>query len=113
MKHNKLQLALRQKLIDQYGEAAVPLEENWVDVKVSLPAEIVFNEVKSASYATDCITEALGQILGYVFTDKDTRKKRIVVVGQYPPNESDQNFIKYLQSQLRIEFGYEHIDILD
>jgi hypothetical protein len=111
MKHNKLQLALRQKLMDEYGEAAVPLEENWVDVKVSLPNEIVFYEVKSASYASDCIEEALGQILGYLFTDKDTRKKRIVVVGQYPPNESDQDFIVYLKSLLKIDFSYEHIDI--
>jgi len=111
MKHNKLQMALQQRLIKQYGDAAVPLEENWVDLKVVLPDEIIFYEVKSASYASACIREALGQVLNYVFTDSDPRKKRIVVVGQYPPNESDKKFISYVQYHLKIEFNYEHIDL--
>ena len=91
--------------------AAVFLETNWVDLKVVLTNEIIFYEVKSASYASDCIEEALGQILGYVFSDDDTRKKRIVVVGQFPPNDGDQRFIEYIKSLLRIEFSYEHVDL--
>jgi len=110
-KHNKLQEALRQKLIREHGEAAVVMEENWVDVKLFLPDEVIFYEVKSASYASDCIEQALGQILGYVFYDKDIRKKRIVIVGQYPPNEDDERFIEYIKSLLNIEFAYEHINI--
>ncbi len=80
-------------------------------MKLVLPDEIVFYEVKSASYASDCIEEALGQVLGYVFNDKDNRGKRTVVVGQYPPNESDKKFIEYIKSLLNIEFDYEHIEI--
>jgi hypothetical protein len=110
-KHNKLQEALRQKLIKEYGEGTVLIEENWVDGKLLLPDEVVFYEVKSASFASDCIEDALGQVLGYVFNDTDPRKKRIVVVGQYPPNESDKKFIEYVKSLLNIEFDYEHIDI--
>jgi hypothetical protein len=110
-KHNKIQLALQQKLIDQHGKAAVFLEKNWVDVKLVLPGQIVFYEVKSASYASDCIKEALGQILAYVFKETDIRKKRIVVVGQYPPNENEHGFIEYIKSLLKIEFSYEHVDI--
>lgn len=68
-------------------------------------------EVKSASYASDCIEEALGQILGYVFNDEDPRRKRIVVVGQYPPNTDDQRFIEYVKSMVRIKFSYEHMAI--
>jgi hypothetical protein len=111
LKHNKIQEALRLKLIEQHGEDAVFLEKNWVDVKVVLTNEIIFYEVKSASYASDCIEEALGQILGYVFNDEDSRKKRIVVVGQYPPNTDDQRFIEYVKSTVKIEFGYEHMAI--
>lgn len=110
-KHNKLQEALRQKLIKEHGEGAVLREENWVDVKLVLPDEIIFYEVKSASYASDCIEEALGQVLGYVFNDEDNRKKRIVVVGQYPPNEGDKKFIEYIKSLLNIKFDYESIEI--
>lgn len=110
-KHNTLQEALRQKLIKEHGAESVFIEENWVDVKLVLRAEVVFYEVKSASYASDCIEEALGQVLGYVFNDKDTRKKRIVVVGQYPPNESEKKFIDYIKSLLKIEFDYEIVPI--
>lgn len=110
-KHNKLQEALWQKLVNEYGEDAVVREENWVDVKLVLQDEIVFYEVKSASYASDCIKQALGQVLGYVFNDKDARKKRIVVVGHYQPNECDKKFIKHIKSLLNIEFDYENIAI--
>lgn len=110
-KHNKLQEALRQKLIRSHGSDAVFIEENYVDVKLVLRDEIVLYEVKSASYASDCIKEALGQVLGYVFRDSDIRKKRIVVVGHYPPNEDDIKFIDYIKSLLGIGFGYEHVDI--
>lgn len=108
-KHNELQEALKQKLIEKHGKDAVSMEENWVDVRLVLKNEIVFYEVKSASYASDCIEQALGQVLGYIFNDRDTRKKRIVVVGPYPPNESDKNFIAYIKSLLNIEFDYQSL----
>jgi hypothetical protein len=111
LKHNRIQQGLRQKLITDHGEDAVVMEENWVDIKLVSATELVFYEVKSASYASDCIEEALGQVLGYVFRDLDERKKRIVVVGQFPPNADDERFIAFLQSNVNVEFSYEHIDI--
>lgn len=110
LKHNKIQEALRNRLISEFGDAAVLLEENWVDVKLVLPSQIVFYEVKSASYASDCIEEALGQVLGYVFRDTDTRTKRIVVVGPYPPNPDDERFIEFIRTSVKLDFSYEHID---
>lgn len=111
--HNKIQESLIRRLIKEHGEAAVRREENRVDVKLVLPDQIVFYEVKSASYPYFCIREALGQVIEYVFRDQDTRKKRIVVVGQYPPNPSDQNFIEFVRSLLNIEFSYEYESIKD
>lgn len=110
-KHNELQEALKQKLVEQYGEEAVFMEENYVDVKLVLPDQIVFYEVKSSSYASDCIREALGQVLAYTFHEKDGRTRKIVVVGQYPPNRSEKEFIKYVKSQIKIDFEYEDIAI--
>jgi hypothetical protein len=87
------------------------MEENWVDIKLVLASELLFYEVKSASYASDCVEEALGQVLGYVFRDPDARNKRIVVVGQFAPNADDERFIEFIRSSINIEFSYEHIDI--
>jgi hypothetical protein len=112
-KHNKLQEALKQRLINQYGEKAVEvlLEENYVDVKLVLQEQIVFYEVKSSSYASACIKQALGQVLAYSFHDKDSRKRKIVVVGPCPPNKEEEGIIEYVKSQLKIEFDYENIEI--
>jgi hypothetical protein len=60
-----------------------------------------------------CIREALAQVIEYLFRDQDTRKKRIVVIGRYPPTPSDQNFIEFVRSLLNIEFSYEHESIKD
>lgn len=110
-KHNQLQEALREKLVRQYGEKAVSMEENFVDVKLVLPDQIVFYEVKSASYASDCIRQALGQVLAYSFHEKDSRRRKAVVVGQYPPNRDEEEFIKYVKSQINIEFEYENVEL--
>ena len=89
------------------------MESRRVDVLVDLPDQITFYEVKPYSSAVECIREALGQVLFYVFRNakEDGRKRRIVVVGQYPPNESEQMFIDYIQSQLEIEFEYQFIGL--
>jgi hypothetical protein len=112
-KHNKLQEALKNKLIAQYGKEAVLLEENYVDIKLLLSESINFYEVKSLPYASDCIREALGQILSYTFNDKDKRKKKIIIVGQYLPNNNETEFIEWLKDNLNIEFEYENIDLND
>jgi hypothetical protein len=49
-------------------------------------------------------------VLGYVFNDTDPRNKRIVVVGQYPPNPDEELFIAFIKSQVGLDFTYEHID---
>ncbi len=111
-KHKKLQLALKEKLIKEFGEDCVILfEENNVDVKLFQPKHIVFYEVKSASYATNCIREALGQLLYYSFSDGDLREKKLVVVGQYPQTPKDLEFTEYIKSILNIEFEYKSVGL--
>jgi hypothetical protein len=110
-KHNILQEALKQKLIVEYGQENVFMEENFVDIKVVLPDKICFYEVKSSAYASDCIKEALGQILSYSYVDKDKKSKQLIVAGQYKPNDDEKNFIKYVKENLKLNFDYENIDL--
>jgi hypothetical protein len=110
-KHNKLQEALKEKLIEKFGKANVLIEENYVDIKLLQPNRITFYEVKSSPYPSDCIREAIGQLLSYTFYDTDRRIKRLIVVGQYPPNNSDKGFIQFIKDQLKVDFEYENIDI--
>jgi hypothetical protein len=110
-KHNKIQEALVKILSDEYGEENVILEENFVDIKLIQPEFINFYEVKSSSYASECIKEALGQILLYSFYDGDIRKKNHIVVGQYPPTENDKKYIEFIKKNLKLDFEYINVEI--
>ena len=109
-KHNKLQETLKAKLIAKYGEENVFMEENFVDIKVVQSDRIYFYEVKSSAYASDCIREALGQILFYAHQEEDERPKQLIIAGQYQPNEDEIEFMEYVKKNLNLDFGYESID---
>ncbi|MDN5111279.1 hypothetical protein AB0W31_03125 [Aliarcobacter butzleri] len=108
-KHNKLQENLKKQLIQQYGEENVILEENYVDIKVIKNEDIFFYEVKSYAYVSDCIKEALGQILFYVYNHKSENIKKIFVVGPNEPNEDEKMYIEFIKSNLKIDFEYINI----
>jgi len=109
-KHNILQEALKNKLVVKYGEENVFMEENFVDVKVVQPDKIYLYEVKSSAYASDCIREALGQILSYAHSDNDKRPKQLIIAGQYRPNDDEVEFINFVKRNLKLDFSYENIN---
>lgn len=110
-KHNKIQESLVKLLSDKYGKDNVVLEENYVDIKLIQPSYITFYEVKSSSYTSECIKEALGQILLYSLNDTDKRPKKHIVVGQYPTTENDKKYIDFLKQNLKLEFDYLNVEI--
>ena len=110
-RHNKIQEKLKKMLSDKYGKKNVILEENYVDIKLVQPDYISFYEVKSSSYASECIKEALGQILLYSLNDTDSRPKKHIVVGQYPATDNDQKYINFLKKNLKLEFEYINVEI--
>jgi len=110
-KHNKIQEALEALLIKEYGKENVILEENFVDIKLIQSEYISFYEVKSSSYASECIKEALGQILLYSLNDNDNRPKKHIVVGQYPATDNDDKYIAFIKKNLKLEFEYLNVEI--
>jgi len=110
-KHNILQEMLKKKLIAKFGKENVLMEKNFVDIKVTQPGEIYFYEVKSSAYASDCIREALGQILSYTHRENDQRPKKLIIAGQYKPNDDEISYIKYVKENLKLNFDYENIDL--
>lgn len=111
-RHNKLQEALQARLVAKYGPENVVLEENFVDVKVVQPDYLEFYEVKSQTYASDCVKSALGQVLLYAHEDEDVRPKKLFIVGQYPASAVDKLYIDYIKSKLDMQFEYFHVDLL-
>lgn len=110
-KHNILQEALKKRLVAEYGAENVFMEKDFVDIKLIQPDKIRLYEIKSSAYASDCVREALGQILSYAHRDDDGRQKQLVVVGQYKPNDDEVDFINFVKKNLNLNFSYENIDI--
>lgn len=110
-KHNKIQEELWKRLAKEYGEENVIFEENYVDVKLIQDNYLGFYEVKSSPYASECVKEALGQVLLYSHNDEDSREKKIYVVGQYPANEQDKEYINFIKQNLNLEFDYINIEL--
>ena len=110
-KHNKLQETLEKLLVEKHGRNNVILEENFVDIKVLNRKYIALYEVKSAAYASDCVKQALGQILMYSFREKDERPQKIFIAGQYAPTKHDDEYIQFIKDKMDFEFDYITIDI--
>ena len=111
-RHNIIQKALKSKLIAEYGEdCVIPMEENFVDLKLIQLDYIAFYEVKSAGFAARCIREALGQLLHYTFLDKDKRTKKLIVVGQNKPSANEMAYIEFVRRNLALEFEYLDVEI--
>ena len=110
-KHNQLQTALKDKLVRKYGAEYVILEENFVDIKVKLKDRIIIYEVKSSAYAENCVREALGQIISYSQRETEFKDKKLIVAGQYKPNDDELKYINYIKENLKLDFEYEHIDL--
>jgi len=105
--HNELQEKLETYLTEKFGELNVILEENYVDVKVTLPNEIHYYEVKTAGFAEDCIRQGIGQLLSYAHFENDKRKKQLIIFGKNKPNISENTFIDFVKSKFNdIEFNY-------
>ena len=106
--HNKLQQEFYNNLVDKYGPEKVKMEDNFVDIKLIERNKITYFEVKPYSTASDCIKEALGQVLDYLWKDRASKKdeSKIVVVGPSPPTNIEKKYIKFLKTNLEIEFDY-------
>jgi hypothetical protein len=110
-KHNLIQQRFKEYLETNYGPENVLIEENNVDVKLYQEDCITFYEVKPYDFAEDCIRDGLGQLLSYVFFDKDPRQKNLKIVGPYPPVEEEKVFINFLKSTMSISFDYEYFNM--
>ena len=110
-KHNKIQQLFKEHLETEFGSDNVLLEENNVDIKLFQPDSITFYEIKPYDAAEDCIKSGLAQLLSYLFFDTDKRKKKIRIVGPYPPDEEENKFITFLKKNLTADFEYEYFEI--
>lgn len=107
--HNKIQNKLISELVRKHGSNSVQVETNFIDVLVELDDRFILHEVKSSLSADRCIREALGQMLQYGHTLKNTSDKLVeyVVVGPSPVNDSEVSYYSYISRILSVPFSYK------
>jgi hypothetical protein len=114
-RHNKLQLALRERLIAEFGSSVVFMEENYVDLCVSRPEGLYLYEVKSTGSASDCITDAMGQIFRYAYRKQEgvDNVSQLFIAGPSPLREEDVAYLEFIKQRLRFPIHYIHIEMPD
>lgn len=115
-KHGSIQKALVENLADKYDE--VGFERTLSDIRVDVVGinkngktdekEYTYDiyEVKPYDSPTDCIREALGQLIyyKYKFEKNGYIVRRLIVVGQNALNPCDNEYLKSIQDSFPIEY---------
>jgi hypothetical protein len=85
--------------------------EGVVDLAVKhSEKQYTFYEIKMGLTAKQCIRLALGQLLEYCHWPDQARAKKLVVVGQVPATNEEQNYISQLRKRYQLPIYYQHYD---
>jgi hypothetical protein len=106
--HNEIQMSLYDQLCKEHGKKRVNMELDWVDIMVQLPNKVILYEIKSDRYASGCVINGLGQILGYAFRAKSHFRKdvELVIAGPNESFENEQEIVKYIFKQIKLPVTY-------
>ncbi len=106
--HARMQGQLMKELASEYPNASIIREEDFVDVAVRTPHELILFEIKSDLEPRTVIRQSLGQILEYAFypNRQETLPVKLVIVGRGQLSDADRNYISRLKQEfhLPIEF---------
>jgi hypothetical protein len=106
--HNDLQNELASLLRLKYGNKAVVVEGNFVDIRLMVKKRLVFIEVKSDPRAVHAVREAIGQLLQYDFIAKADggAPTELVVAAPGPVTSREKRFIDHLRKKWRMPLKY-------
>ncbi len=124
--HVKIQNKLIKDLKKKYGEDNVKKEKYRIDVLlIKDEKNFWIYEIKTDKSVSDCIREAVGQLLEYKFKAESVDWKRkvdkiitgkitvekIIVVGPSKITPKDEEYIQYLKKTYKMEISYEQVEI--
>ncbi len=111
--HARMQAKLMSELRAVYPEEAVQREENFIDVSVRTPHELILFEIKSDLEPRSVIRQALGQILEYAYHPRREHSLpvRLVIVGRGKPLATDQAYLNRLKADFRLPIEYRVLSL--
>jgi hypothetical protein len=106
--HARMQAELMRLLREEFPNAKVLREDDFIDVMVQTDDQILLFEIKSDVEARSVIRHALGQILEYAFhpNRQHSLPLRLFIVGRYPLTPFDTKYLERLQTQFRLPVQY-------
>ena len=116
LRHNKLQAALYQRLVSEYGADNVGTEipsgvGTSVDVVVRRTDGYWFYEIKTSHSPRACLREAVGQLLEYAFWPGAQEATRLIVVGETEIDKDAEEYLRRLKERFALPIEYEQIVI--
>ena len=116
LRHNDLQHALGQFLIERHGENAVRDEysivnRNKVDVAVQEDDKLTYYEIKIGVTARHCLRQSIGQLLEYSYWPQSRPAARLIVVGEPELDPPADAYLTDLRSMFGLPIYYRQFDM--
>ncbi len=86
------------------------MEVDAVDLRVTLPEQIMFFEIKTDSSAKRCIRNAIGQLFEYATYATEQKAHRWIVVGDPIPTADDLAYLNHLRNTFGLPICYARWD---
>lgn len=105
--HARMQARLLEELKLEYPNDSISCEENYVDITLKTPTELVLFEIKSDLAPRTVLRLAIGQLLEYAFHAGEQRLPvRLVAVGRLPLQAVEQRYLDDLQTRYGLPLEY-------
>lgn len=114
--HNKIQNALYERLVAQFGASNVGAEQTYggatkIDLVVRHSDDtFTFYEIKIDRSVRRCIRRALCQLLEYAYWPDRERSKQLVIVSQKPITDQAATYLRHIRRMFSIPIYYESFD---
>ena len=112
--HRRMQIALKQELIDEGAEVGTEHADGngrYIDLVARRDEALEFYEIKSGLSPRLCIREALGQLLEYAYWRDAVQPARLIVVGDQPIDSEARAYLGALEHEFRLPIRYRHVGI--
>jgi hypothetical protein len=111
--HDKMQARLMDELRQEYEPQCVRREQDFVDVSVETPKELIYFEIKSDLDPKAVIRQALGQLLEYAYhpARSSRRPDRLVIVGRTPLEADDKAYLNALCEKFSLPLAYRVVKL--
>ncbi|KQT41203.1 MULTISPECIES: hypothetical protein [unclassified Methylophilus] len=116
LQHNRMQDALYELLVKEYGKSNVGTENNsgngtFIDAVARHAKKYTFYEIKTAPTVTRCIREAIGQLLEYAHYNKEIGIESLIIIGLQPITKEANTYLANIRKLYSLPIIYNQLKI--